>query len=211
MERIKYHRHVCPGEEPFDHVKIKHLLQKHEVIRDGINHLHLKTTVVRRPQLGNVHVRNIRHAILRHRLGESIDVVRDLFRRRLSILVIELDAPIFLWTTRIVAGTHDQSSIQTAPANDRRCRRGGQDGVLGHHHFFQAIARCQLQDDLGGVLVEPPAIAAEADGLSLHFFSQGIEQGLDPVGQVVAFGKDGRFLTESTGPRFLAFDGLSGQ
>eukprot|EP00983_Pelagomonas_calceolata_P110148 1159637-Pelagomonas_calceolata.AAC.2 len=36
---------------------------------------------------------------------------------------------------------------------------GGHDGILPHNHLAEAVAGCQLDDDLGGLLAEVAAIA----------------------------------------------------
>ncbi len=50
--------------------------------------------------------------------------------------------------------------------------------------------------NLGGILVEVPAVAAERDGLALHFVAQRAEQGLDPASSPGTRGSDAASSTQ---------------
>lgn len=48
-------------------------------------------------------------------------------------------------------------------------------------YLLHASSGCELEDDLGGLLVEVAAIATQADGLAFHLIAEGVEQSLHPA------------------------------
>ena len=61
---------------------------------------------------------------------------------------------------------------------------------------------------MDGFLVEVSTVPSDTDGLAFDFITEGIEEGLDPVGKVVFRREDLGLFAEARGTSFLTLNGF---
>lgn len=93
-------------------------------------------------------------------------LIREVFPSRLSEIQVVLDTKVFAWTTRIVTGRQNYSSISFTTFSTTNCRRNGRrrhDTRCGHPDIRDSIGSQDTADDLHRFLVKVATIPSYND------------------------------------------------
>lgn len=105
-------------------VKVEDGFEQLEVVGDGIDDGDLERTVFKLPEFGKVklvlgHIRNkaetyigqVGGFVLRDVFRDLVDLVGDVLRSWTSVGGVELDTEIIVWSTRVVRGCEEDTSV----------------------------------------------------------------------------------------------------
>lgn len=96
------------------------------------------------------YVREVNHLVAVNCLCDLVDPVGDLFRSGSTVVAVELDTKVVVWTSRVVGSGEEDTTIRLLGTDQGRGRRGGQNSVDTDEQVLDAVTSCETENDLNG-------------------------------------------------------------
>jgi hypothetical protein len=151
---------VGAGDEPPDRREVEQPLHERRVVGHRVDHLDRHGPHGVRAQRVERRVGRVERAVLGegarargHRVGERLG-------RGAAVAEVVLDAEVAVRAARVVARRQDEAAGRAARADHARGGRRRQDAAAPHDQPPRAGRRGHAQDDLRGLAVEEPSVAA---------------------------------------------------
>lgn len=146
------------------------------------------------------------HGVLGDLFGLVKDLLSDALDRWSTVLSVEFDTEIFLWTTWVVTGREHNTTeaviwtiILIKLSNHGRDSWSGEEAVLTDVNLSDSVGESNLNCDLGGNIVVVSTVTGDNEGFTLVLrFWKSVENGLDEVLKIMFLGEDLDLLSEST-------------
>lgn len=121
-----------------------------DVVLNRVNNLDFERAVGESTLLGQVEIRQVHGLVRLDLLGNFVNLVGHVLRRRSTVVAVKLDAEIIVGSSRVVRGRKKDTAVRLSGPDQGRGGGRGEDGLFTDEDLLDSVTGSKSEDDLRG-------------------------------------------------------------